>query len=285
MLTLSWFPFSILATLLFGVALVFYKYPSAKKYSRFSTAFWSLLVSAVLSLVFFFSYLPLTTNGMLWLAFLWGISFPIIMLLQMYALEHVDTNVLFPVTTTASLVVTVLVGIFAFSEYVTLLQGAGILLAVITVFLFLYKRGKSQFAPLVLGVGSAIIFVSAFNKVLQKIVADNFDIHAFQIYQYLFATFIALLVLFFVHKKDSKKELLSGGFKIGIPIGLFSFFGGYALFIALTKGPFPLITSIHSLYIFATAITAYFLFRESITTRKILLMVLAVVAVLLIRLG
>ena len=282
---MSWFPFSILATLLFGVAIAFYKYPSARKYSRFSTAFWSLLVSAVLSLIFFFSYLPLTTGGMLWLAFLWGISFPSIMLLQMYALEHVDTNVLFPVTTTTSLVVTVLVGIFAFGESVTLLQSMGIFLAVITVFLFLYKGGRSQFAPLILTVGSAIIFISAFNKVLQKIVADNFDIHAFQIYQYLFATIIAFLILLYVHKRNYKKELLSGGFKIGVPIGLFSFFGGYALFVALTKGPFPLIISIHSLYIFATAITAYFLFKESMTSRKILLMVLAVIAVLLIRLG
>lgn len=222
---------------------------------------------------------------MLGLAFIWGVSFPGIMLLQMYALEHIDTNVLFPITTTTSLVITVLFGIFAFNEYLTVLQGFGIVLAVITVFLFLFKRGRMRFAPLVLGVGSAIIFISAFNKVLQKIVADNFDIHAFQVYQYIFATLVALLILLLVHKKNSKKELLSGGFKIGVPIGLFSFFGGYALFVALTKGPFSLITSVHSLYIFATAISAYFLFREKITPHKIMLMALAVLAVILIRLG
>ena len=283
--TLSWFPFSLAAVVLFGVSMAFYKFPSVKKYSKFATTFWTLLVSVVLAFIFFFSYLPLTTSGMLWLAFLWGISFPSIMLLQMYALEHVDTNVLFPVTTTASLVVTVLVGIFAFGEYVTLLQGIGISLAVATVFLFLYKGGTLQFASLVLSVGSAIIFVSAFNKVLQKIVADSFDIHAFQIYQYLFATLISAAILFLAHRKNWKQELFSGAIKIGSIIGVFGFLGGYALFIALTKGPFPLVTAIHSLYIFVTALAAYLIFKEELTARKMLLIALAVAAVLLIRLG
>ena len=127
--------------------------------------------------------------------------------------------------------------------------------------------------------------MSAFNKVLQKIVADSFDIHAFQIYQYLFATLISAAILFLAHRKNWKQELFSGAIKIGSIIGVFGFLGGYALFIALAKGPFPLVTAIHSLYILITAIIAFFMFNEELTLKKILLICLAIIAVLLMRLG
>lgn len=282
---LSWFPFSILATLLFGVAMALYKLPSAKNHNRFATAFWSLLVPAILASIFFYSYLPLSTPVMMWIALLWGITFTCIMLLQMYALSHVDTNVLFPVTTTASLIITVFVGIFFFNEYTTLLQTLGIILAVVTIFLFLYKGGKLQYSRFLVSIGSGIIFISVLNKVLQKVVADKFDIHAFQIYQYLFAAAFVLLLYLVLYRCEWREHIFSGGLGVGSLIGVFSFFGGYSLYLALTKGPFPLITSVHSLYILITALTAYFLFQEKLTMKKIILLLMAILAVILIRIG
>ena len=113
---LTWFPYSLAATLLFGVAMAFYKLPSAKNHNRFVATFWSLVIPTILAFVFFHSYLSLGTPAMMWTALLWGITFTCIVLLQMYALSHVDTNVLFPITTTASLIITVLVGIFFFKD-------------------------------------------------------------------------------------------------------------------------------------------------------------------------
>lgn len=284
-MSLSWFPFSIVATLLLGAAMAFYKLPSERNHNRFVTTFWSLLIPAVLAFAFFHSYLSLSTSPMIWTALAWGISFTGIMLLQMYALTHVDTNVLFPITTTASLIITVLVGIFFFGEHTTLLQTIGIVLAAATVFSFLYKKGKFQYSALLVSVGSSIILISAFNKILQKIVAENFDIHAFQVYQYLFAAAFSLLLYIVLHRGDWRSHIFSGGLGTGSLIGFFIFFGGYAFLVALTKGPFPLITSVHSLYILVTALVAYFLFRERLTTRKVLLLFLAVAAVVLIRVG
>ena len=282
---LSWFPFSLVATLLLGIAMAFYKLPSAKNHNRFVATFWSLVIPAILAFIFFHSYLSFSTPAMIWTALLWGITFTSIVLLQMYALSHVDTNILFPITTTASLIITVFAGIFFFNEHISTLQTLGVILAVVTIFAFLYKGGKMQYSRLLIGVGSGIIFISAFNKVLQKIVAAKFDIHAFQIYQYLFASIFALLIYLIIHRRDWKTHIFSGGLGIGSLIGVFSFFGGYSLYIALTKGPLPLITSIHSLYILITALTAYFLFKEQLTTKKVLLLVFAVIAVILIRIG
>lgn len=282
---LTWFPYSLAATLLFGVSMAFYKLPSAKNHNRFVAAFWSFIIPTVFALVFFHSYLPLTTAPMVWTAMLWGFTFMCIVLLQMYALGHVDTNVLFPITTTASLVLTVLVGVLFFQEHPSAVQYIGIALAVVTVFSFLHKGGKAQYSRLLIGVGSGIIFISAFNKVLQKIVANNFDIHAFQIYQYAFSSIFALILFLILHRHNWKSHLVAGGLRVGSLIGIFSFFGGYALYVALTKGPFPLITSVHSLYMFITALVAYFLFREQLTPRKIFLLFLAINAVVLIRIG
>ena len=222
---------------------------------------------------------------MVWSALIWGVSFTCLVLLQMYALKHVDTNVLFPITTVASLMVTVITGIFFFSDHISIIQTFGVILAVITIFSFLYKGGKIQYTRLLIGVGSGIIFISAFNKILQKVVAGKFDIHAFQVYQYLFAAMFALLIYLVFHRHDWKAHIFSGGLGIGSLIGVFSFFGGYSLYIALTKGPFPLITSVHSLYIFITTLTAYFLFKEQLSAKKIFLLLLAIVAVVLIRIG
>ncbi|MDO8566086.1 MAG: DMT family transporter [Candidatus Moranbacteria bacterium] len=281
----SWFPFSLVATLFFGVAMAFYKLPSAKNHNRFVVTFWSMTIPTVLAFAFFHSYLFLSTGEMVGTALLWGVTFACIVLLQMYALHHIDTNVLFPITTTASLIITVLIGILFFGEHISSIQTLGVILAIVTILLFLYKGGKLQYSRLLIGVGSGIVFISAFNKVLQKIVADRFDIHAFQIYQYLFAAIFSLLVYLILHRRDWKTHIFSGGLGIGSLIGVFSFFGGYSLYLALTKGPFSLITSIHSLYILITALTAYFLFQEKLTLKKILLLFLAIVAVVLIRIG
>src|SRR3990167_6684515 len=151
---LTWFPYSLAATLFFGIAMAFYKLPSAKNHNRFVATFWSLVIPVVLAFVFFHSYLPLSTSAMLWTALLWGITFTSIVLLQMYALHHVDTNALFPITGTASLIFTVLIGIFFFGEYISLVQTLGVLLAIVTIFLFLYKGGKLQYSQILISVGS-----------------------------------------------------------------------------------------------------------------------------------
>ena len=282
---LSWFPFSILATTLLGVTMAFYKLPSAQNHSKSATAFWAFFTSAILSLLFFFSYIPLTSKKMIIIALLWGGGYALLVLLQMYALNHIDTNALFPVTASGGLVATAGIGVFIFNEYLTLPQVFGIFLAVITIFLFMYKGKKIQYTPLIILVGTGIIFISTFNKTLHKVAADGFDIHSFQIYQYAFAALAALLLSFVFHRRDLKKHIFSKSMKAGALIGVFAFGGGYAWLIALTKGPFPLVASVHSLYIFITAITGYFLFKEQISKRKALLLILAIISILFIRLG
>jgi len=285
MMSLSWFPFSVLATICFGIAMAFYKLPSVKKQSRYAVSFWQLFFNLLLSLIFFYSFVPLTNMSTVLYGSAWGLSFLLLSLLQMKALKDIDTNMLFPITTSLSLVVTVLFGVFFFKDYISPIQIVGMILVVMAVSLFSYKGKKLQYSKEILVLGLGVIFLSFLGKVIQKFAASGVDIHTFQIFQYLSATLFSLVLILYVHKKEFKRHLFSDSIKSGAVIAVPSFVGGYALLIALTKGPFSLITSIHSLYVLITAITAYYIFKEKLTSRKILLILVAIVATILIKIG
>lgn len=286
MTNLSWFPFSLLATLTFGVMMALYKLPSFKGFSKFSTAFWSVTTSAVLALLFFSGSLGLLTPQMALWAFVWGASYILLVVLQMHVLQHLETNTIFPSTTVGSLVVVLAIGFLFFSESVSLFQFLGIVLGVLVVALFIYHGKGWRWSPHLLAYGIGIVGLSAVGKVVQKFAADGFDIYAFQIYQYLFAALTALAIPFFLRRTEWWKEIKHlPAMRIGSMIGVLSFIGGYFFYQALIRGPFTLITTIHSFYVLITAMVGYFLFREQLTRKKVLLIIVAIIAILLIRLG
>lgn len=282
---LSWFIFSLSATLLLGIAMALYKVPSFKNQSRHVTSLWVMIIPFLLSLIFFNQYLGLSSFGMIILALIWGISFSLLVTLQMYALKKADTNTLFPITSTTSLVVAVILGFLLFKEIISLLQFIGIILVVFVVYFYLYKKKKLQYSKEFLFAGLGIILFSVLNKVLLKIVANNYDIHAYQIFQYFWAAVFSFVIILYFHKKDFKKYFSKTSLLYGSLIGLFSFFGGYALLIALTKGPFTLIMVIHSLYILVTALTGALLFKEKLNKKIIILIILSIIALIIIRIG
>lgn len=274
------------ATILFGLSTVVHKLPTMRDYSKTLTTFWSIATSFVLSILFFYSYLELTSKATLIIALTWGASFAILRLLQITLLKHMDTNTLFPISTTGSLVLSLLFGFLIFGEKVSLLQGAGILLVILVIFAFSYGKGKITDYWQLISMATLMIIFSAASKILSKVAVDSVDIHSFQIYQYGFGAFFAGLILMGRHVKNGRgSSFFGGGMKVGVALGTFSFFGGYAFLLALVNGPFTLVTSIHSLYILITAITGYYFLKENLTARKIFLIILAILAVLLIRLG
>ncbi len=281
----NWLVFSLSATLLLGISVALYKVPSFKNESRYVTAFWSMIFPFFLSIIFFSGFLNLSSPKMILTALIWGISFSLLVLLQMKALKDVDTNALFPVTSIISLVTSLVAGFLLFKEIISLVQFIGIFLVIVVVYFYLYKKENIRYSNEILFLGLGIIFFSAFNKIIQKFVAEGFDIHAYQIYQYAFATLFSFLILIYFHKKKTFSYFTKKSFLSGSLIGIFAFFGGYALLTALTKGPFVLIMSIHSLYIFVTALTGFFLFKEKLDKKIILLILVSVLAVILMRLG
>lgn len=282
---ISWFVYSISATITFGIALSLYKVPAIKNVSKISASLWTVTVSFLLSCLFFYKYFALTNAKVILFSAIWGVQFTSIITLQMLALKKMETNTLFPLTTITSLIITLVFGILFFNQGLSTLQVLGMLGAVLIIIAYTAPKEKIRgFSLNALVIASGIVALSVIGKIVQKIAADQIDIHIMQIFQYAFAIVAALTLLFTFHKKDWKKQIHSGA-KIGSFIGIFSFIGGYLLLIALTKGPFPLITTIHSSYIFITALLGFFIFKEKLNTRKVILILLALIAIALMRLG
>jgi drug/metabolite transporter (DMT)-like permease len=265
--------------------MAFYKLPAAKNQSKYAVSFWQLFTAFILSLLVFYDFIPLTNIATVLYGSLWGLAFLCLSLLQMKALKEIDTNMLYPITTSLSLVASVLFGIMFFKDHLSWLQILGMVLVVAVVYLFSYKGKKLQYSNEILIIGLGIIFLSAFGKIIQKFAAGSVDIHALQIYQYLSAAFFSLILYALIHRKEFKKHIFSHAFISGIMIGIPSFLGGYMWLLALTKGPFSLVASIRSLYILITAITAYLIFKEKLTLGKSILIVMAIIATVLIKIG
>jgi bacterial/archaeal transporter family protein len=282
---LTWFPFSIAATICFGIAMVLYKLPAAKNQSRFAVSFWQALITFILALTVFYSFISLTNTATVIYGSLWGLAFLFLSLMQMKALKQVDTNRLYPVTTSLSLVASVLVGLVLFRDIISWLQILGIIMLIAVVYLFSYKGKKIQYSKSIIIIGSGIVFLSVAGKIIHKLAADNVDIQAFQVWQYLSATIFSLMLYTFIHRKDFKQHIFSKAALSGLLIAVPTFLGGYMWLIALTKGPFSLVTSIHSLYVIIAALVAYLIFKEKLTWKKLLLIVLAVVAMIIIKIG
>jgi uncharacterized membrane protein len=281
----SWFSFSLLATILFGIMTALYKFPAVKGYNKFSVMVWSLALSTIASLVLFHKYLVNINTTALVSAGIWGITYTALTLLQMHALTHVDTGTLFPTTSTLSLALIVLVGITLFGDRLSFLQIAGLVLIMGAVYFFLYTKGKRQYTKYVLLIGMSIVVLSALNKIIQKVAVNAADIRGYQFYQFAFALIFSLIVLYYYHRKDFKEQLFSKAYKIGCCIGALGFAGGYLFLIALQKGSVSLVNSIHSLYVLVAAILGFVLFKEKLSLKKLALIGMCIVGVIFIRVG
>lgn len=285
MQNLSWFPFSVAAVICFGISMALYKLPASKNQNRFAVSFWQLFITFLISLVVFYKFIPLTNLNTILYGSLWGVTFMFSSLLQMKALKEIDTNMLYPVTTSLSLIISVLFGVLFFKDGISWLQIIGMVLIVIVVYLFSYKGKKLQYSNEIAVIGLGIVSLSTFGKIIQKFATDSVNINSLQIYQYLSAAVFSMILYFIIHKKEFKKELFSNSIISGAMIAVPSFIGGYMWLLALKKGPFSLVSSIHSLYIIVVSIIAYFLFKEKLTWKKILLIMIAILAMIIIKIG
>ncbi|MAG24006.1 hypothetical protein CMI47_00350 [Candidatus Pacearchaeota archaeon] len=283
MVELSWFVYAIFAAISYGIFLSLYKMPSSKNQSKFLISFIQHIVGLIISLVFFFNHIyPVSKEGLL-LSLTIAVLFVSLSLSQMYTLKYINTSSLFPITTTGSLVLAVLGGLFLFGERISLVNFLGIFLVIAIIFGFIYQGKKIKYSAQILFIISALISISAVIKIFQKFIADSISIPTFLIYEHLFASLLLIPLVFLFHKKDLKQALTKRSFITGSFVGLFGFLGFYTLLTALSKGPLTLISPIQSTYILVTAIVSAILYKEKLTKRTILLILLAVLSIFLIK--
>jgi len=244
-----------------------------------------MLANAVLSLLFFYDKLFPVSLGLVLTALAWSFFFVSITLLQMFSLKHVNANVLFPLTTTLSLITVVIIGLAFFKDSLTMIQSVGILLIIAVVYTFLRKNEQIKLNGKFIIVGLGLVLFSATHKSIQKIAVNNYDLLTYMIYQYITGFILVAIFALIYHKRDLFKSVNKENALIGSITGVVSFLGGLAILKALSIGPFALIFSIHSTYILITAIVTALFFKEKLTKRIFLLTLIAIIGIILIKIG
>lgn len=282
---MDWFMYSMGSVISFSLMAALYKLPAHKKQSKIAATFWMVFFSFLFSLAFFYGYLSNVDIKVYIFALSWGIGFSSLAAIQMYLLKKMDINVLFPISTTLSLIISVIFGLVFLAEYISLIQGLGIVLAIIAIYLFLFQGRKIKYSSSFLNWLLIMVVLSVFSKVILKFATDVVDVQPLMIFNYFFASIFLIIIVLLFKRKSWKKDLFSGASKSGFFIAVPGFLGNWFFLMALSKGPFTLITALHALYIFGASVAGYFFFKEALSKKKIALLVLAIIAIILIRIG
>ena len=285
---LSWFTYAVFAMICFGIGSAIHKMPAARGQNSFVASVWSVVIPFLLGLIFFWRSLAYVSGRLLLISVAWALCFSISRYLYFEIFRHADINFVTPFTAVVQLILTSLVGILFFHDQINLYQGIGILLSIAIAFAFMKKKAGFSY-PSIVGWLLFIVTISSMGyKIFQKLGASSFDLEAFLILQFAFSSLFLILLFAIAHRNEVRqwhRHLSGGGAATGMVMGAFSFVGGYAYNAALASGPFSLVNVIYSLYILVGVALGYFLYKEELTRKKIALIVLAVVAIVLIRLG
>jgi len=198
---MGWFLFSIFATIIFGTQFYIYKRAIDSGCNRYLVMFYFMLSAAIISWIYFFingfgvTYLILTFI----LATLFSIFHLTKTLGQFKALKFAPTHIVFPIVSSA-VVLIVIYGLIFFNESLNLLQAIGIVLILGSIILIhkaisenkkiSIKNNKGFFIAL------AVVVPAAAVDITNKYVATNLDIFFFMPVMYLIST----IFVFFVNK-------------------------------------------------------------------------------------
>lgn len=284
----SWFLYALFATICFGVGGALMKMPAARQQNRFVMAFWSVGFPFLFSLLVFWRHLNTTTPRLLWIAVMWGFFFSVARILYIESYHYADTNVVTPMTSSMGILFTFANGLLLFHDHLSLLEFLGLVTAFSAVAVFAFENKGHQSLKKLAYVLIILSLCSVTYKIFQKMGVDSGDIYAFQIWQFLFAAVFLFMLFALRHKDEIKKwhvHLSGPGILSGCMMGFLSFAGGIAYNISLTRGSFTLVNILMAMYLPVTIFTSYLLFQEQFTRRKAMLLGLALLSIILIRLG
>lgn len=284
---MDWVLFSFIAVVSLGVSMSLYKMPSFQGYSSLHSTFWTNFFTSIISVIIFFVFA--NSNDLFsvsWYGLLWGIFFALTMCQQKILLKRIETNTLLPVTSSLGNILTIGLGVILFSEKISLLQYFAISLILFSVFLYGRKKGGMilDLSSITLGIG--IIITSTTTKVIQKVGATHDSIFHFSVYQYFGAIICAFLLIYIFERKTVRTIFsIKKTWKMSLLIAFFSAIGGYSLLMALSTGPLSGVYAVQQSYIIVTALLGVFLYNESLTRYKIVLIGSILVGVILLKLG
>lgn len=281
----SWFLNSIIAMFAFGGMQALFKVPAAKGYNKFTYSVLGFIAALILSFVFFKDAISFDAHTML-LGLLWGMANASIVLLQMVILKKLDTNASFPITSLGSHVLVIIIGILFFNDVLSLVQVIALIGTFLLVGFYNHTNKHITLGNGLLPIATGIILLSTFIKFVQKIASSVSVTGDYVFWQFFFATIATLCILFLSKNNQSVERKIDGKLLLwSALVGALTFIGTISMVKALSTGPFSLVYTINTFYILVSSIVAWKLFGEKLTRQKIVFILLAIVVLLLIKLG
>jgi len=283
MIVHDWFIHSLFAVTAIGGMMALFKVPTAKGHNKFLYSFLSFATASLFSFIFFQGSIRFDSYTMFF-GLVWGIGYALLVLLQMEILRNLDTSAVFPITSTASNVITLIIGLLFFHDKITVLQFIGVFLAVFVI--GFYNQAHKHITlknGLIVGF-STIILLSTFNKFIQKSGAISVEPGNFIFWQLFFAAVASLVILSVMMRNESRQEFRISKNVIAwaTTLGVLNFVGTMEIVRALSTGPFSLVYTINSFYILITSLVAWQLFGEKLTKRKVAFLLTAIIAIIFI---
>lgn len=283
-----WFAKALLALLLLGLQRFFYKVAAER---GCSTALTGLVFMVTVAAVSWLLYLSSAARGMPGTAMvLWGLvnglSFFGSAVLTMEALRHVPAAIGYSLTR-LSTVFAALFSVLYFHDRLQSRQLLGIALAFSVVLLCARRRGVTRpgsGGDYRLGLILALLAMLAgtVSTISSKFAALQADKWGFMAISYSFSVGGALIM--FRRQPDEAGSALRGpALAIGLTMGALNLVGFYLLLAALETGPLSVIAPLTGMHFLIAIILAAVVYRERPDRRSIAGIVMAIVAVLLMK--
>lgn len=281
----SWFLNAIVAMVAFGGMQALFKVHAAKGYNKSLYSALGFTVASILSFIFFKDDISFDIHTMLF-GLLWGIGNALYVLLTMTILKRLDTSESFPITSLASHVLVVIIGILFFNDILSAVQ----IVALIGTFLLIgFYNHTNRHITLnngLIPLATGIILLSTFIKFIQKSGSISSVTGDYIFWQLFFATIASVVILLLTKNNRSVERKIDGKLILwSALVGTLTFVGTIAMVKALSVGPFSLVYTINSFYILVSSIVAWKLFGEKLTRQKVLFILLAIVVLVLIKVG
>jgi drug/metabolite transporter (DMT)-like permease len=284
----SWYGLSIAALFLMGAQRFLYKVSAERNCNTALTTFSFMGTVTLLALIIFLvQESPVgDVKLLLIIALLNSCSFFVGTVTHIEALKHIPTTVAYPIIRLNAVVV-VLFSILFFKDSLSLTQGLGIILAILVMLILAGQTETPERASKNMKRGLVLVFIAlvagSAASISSKFAAMYTNRIAFMTLSY----FMGTLFSFGLRRNLATKGESAGhreALVIGVIMGLINFAGFYAFLKALSLGPLSIIVSITGLHFVIAIILSVVVYRERLTSLRILGVILTIVSVLLLRL-
>ena len=284
----SWYSFAIIALFLMGTQRFLYKVSAERRCNTAWTTFSFMATVAILSSILFLVLEESVTSlrFLLFIALVNSAAFLVATVTHIEALKNIPASVAYPIIRLSAVFV-VIISLLFFKDRPSFYQVIGIVLAMVVIVLLTRDFGDETTSYGRRKTGFICVFVAlmagAVAIISSKFAAMHTNKMAFIALSYIVSTFFALGLRKRLQTEEANANPRDA-LLIGFVMGLINFAGYYSYLKALSTGPLSIITAITGMHFIIAIILSALIYKEKLTSSRILGISLTVVSVILLKL-